>query len=107
MLQLASIIAGRKRSRRTIQPRDSKELELDVQDAMYSSSQQINGQQKPGANHAALVYKLFLSHQLSDHRLSHLSTQKTTDPAPSTQWSVHLWCATDAIKQRRMSKEAL
>lgn len=61
MLQLASITAGRKRSRRTIQPKDSKELELDVQDAMYSSSQQINGQQKPGTDHAALDYKLLLS----------------------------------------------
>ena len=40
--------AGRKRSRRTMQPRDTKELEVDVTDAMYSSSQQINGQQKPG-----------------------------------------------------------
>ena len=39
---------GRKRSRRTMQPRDTKELEVDVTDAMYSSSQQINGQQKPG-----------------------------------------------------------
>ncbi|KAL0055045.1 hypothetical protein WJX82_006219 [Trebouxia sp. C0006] len=40
--------SGRKRSRRTMQPKDTKELELDVTDAMYSSSQQINGQQKPG-----------------------------------------------------------
>lgn len=31
-----------------MQPRDTKELEVDVTDAMYSSSQQINGQQKPG-----------------------------------------------------------
>ncbi|KAA6420103.1 MAG: hypothetical protein FRX49_09952 [Trebouxia sp. A1-2] len=40
--------SGRKRPRRTMQPKDTKELELDVTDAMYSSSQQINGQQKPG-----------------------------------------------------------
>lgn len=39
---------GRKRSRRTMQPRDTKQLEVDVTDAMFSSSQQINGQQKPG-----------------------------------------------------------
>ena len=31
-----------------MQPRDTRELEVDVTDAMYSSSQQINGQQKPG-----------------------------------------------------------
>ncbi len=46
--------AGRKRSRRTMQPKDTKELELDVTDAMYSSSQQINGQQKPGTYHVAV-----------------------------------------------------
>ncbi len=38
-----------------MQPKDTKELELDVTDAMYSSSQQINGQQKPGTNHVAVV----------------------------------------------------
>lgn len=47
-VQYVHMISGRKRSRRTMQPRDSKELELDVTDAMYSSSQQINGQHKPG-----------------------------------------------------------
>ncbi len=47
--------AGRKRSRRTMQPKDTKELELDVTDAMYSSSQQINGQQKPGTYHVAVA----------------------------------------------------
>ena len=31
-----------------MQPKDTKELEVDVTDAMYSSSQQINGQHKPG-----------------------------------------------------------
>ena len=47
---LAILIAnpGCKRSRRTMQPRDTRELEVDVTDAMYSSSQQINGQHKPG-----------------------------------------------------------
>ena len=41
-------MSGRKRSRPSMQPKDSKDLELDVTDAMYSSSQQINGQQIPG-----------------------------------------------------------
>lgn len=47
-MSMCNAKAGRKRSRRTMQPRDAKELEVDVTDAMYSSSQQINGQHKPG-----------------------------------------------------------
>ncbi len=38
-----------------MQPKDTKELELDVTDAMYSSSQQINGQQKPGTFHVVVA----------------------------------------------------
>lgn len=40
--------AGRKRSRRTMQPKDMKELEVDTTDAIFSSSQLIREQSKAG-----------------------------------------------------------
>ncbi len=56
-----------------MQPRDSKELELDVTDAMYSSSQQINEQQKPGVLHVLpfSMYTVDIMNTVHSRRLCH------------------------------------